>query len=96
MEMTFQVRPTRGAGALECAIRGADCRVTVSYVCHHCGLPLCDGPNCHMVEADRAFSGTPLAIHCPDCRHTESRLEEPLDTARDLWTGVVKFLRLQR
>lgn len=94
MERTFQASERRGARTIICAIRAADCRVTVSYVCHHCGLPLCDGPNCHVKEADHAFAGMPLAIHCPDCRHTGAGVEESLDTLQDLWAILARFLRL--
>jgi hypothetical protein len=87
----FQIRQPRGTPREGCAVRGAECRVAVSYVCHHCGLPLCNGPNCHFAEADSAFSGAPLAIHCPDCLHERIKAEGLFDVVRDRLASVVKF-----
>jgi len=56
---------------LKCAVNGVGCTSDAKFVCHHCGLPLCDGPNCCKWRLDPAMAGWPVANHCPDHDHVD-------------------------
>lgn len=55
--------------SLICQINRKGCKNEASYVCHHCGRPLCAGAHCCRWGWDTAFVGLPIAYHCPDCDH---------------------------
>ncbi len=54
---------------LKCSVNRSGCKNKAEYVCHHCGRPLCSGPNCCLWGWDSAFAGLPIAHHCPSCDH---------------------------
>lgn len=72
---------------LLCSINLKDCTSEAQYVCHHCGRPLCDGPNCCKWIMDAAFTGWPAASHCPECDH--------LFWVLKLFRNGIDWLRLQ-
>lgn len=59
------------AEKLQCRINYSGCKNEAEYVCHHCGRPLCSGPNCCQWVWDPAFAGLPIAHHCPECDHMQ-------------------------
>jgi len=54
---------------LLCSVNLKDCTSEAQYACHHCGRPLCDSPYCRKWILDAAFTGWPIANHCPECDH---------------------------
>ena len=77
---------------LMCSIKLKDCTGEAKYSCHHCGRPLCDGPNCRKSGWDTAFAGWPIAHHCPNCDHLFlgfKWVRMGLDVFRRSWLGRI-------
>ncbi|WP_305783277.1 hypothetical protein [Symbioplanes lichenis] len=67
---------------VHCGINGEGLGEHQIFLCHHCGMPVCEEHG-RVVAADDAFAGAQAAMHCRTCA---DRFHKGA-AARQSWSG---------